>query len=179
VEISELDAFECVSTKLDIREFDRKPIPFDLKVKVLEAARLTGSGINVQHWRFIIVQDRENLRKLAMDSTSGKWVDGASFAVIVLTAPKYGFHVIDAGRVAQDMQLAAWNYGVASCLFTGVNQSALAKDFKIPGDLTASVVIGFGYPTTELVGRKNRKPLKELVFSEHFGEPFEPKQSYG
>jgi len=130
-----LDAYECVITKLDVREFDLKDVPGQVKLKVLEAGRMTGSGMNVQHWKFILVQDRENLRKLAEDSTTGSWVERANFAVIVLTDPRYGFHMIDAGRVAQDMQLAAWNYGVVSCIYTGTNRKALQKDFGLPNDL--------------------------------------------
>ena len=69
-----------------------------------------------------MVKDKDNLKKLAEDSTSGKWVAGANFAIIVLTNPKYGFHLIDAGRVLQNMQLAAWDQGIGSGLFTGVKE---------------------------------------------------------
>src|SRR3712207_7882629 len=67
---------------------------------------------------------------LFRSSTSGGWISGANFAVIVLTNPRHKFHMIDAGRVVQDMQLAAWNYGVASCLFTGVQDEKLRNDFR-------------------------------------------------
>ena len=115
-----MDAYDAIITKLDVRDFDsKKPVSKDVKLKILEAARLTGSGINNQHWRFILVQDPKDLKQLADDSTSGQWVKGANFAVVVLTDPKLGFHLIDAGRVTQDMQVAAWSFGVASGLYTG------------------------------------------------------------
>src|SRR5215204_3947111 len=122
-----MDTFDCIATKLEIRE------------KILEAARLTGTGLNTQHWRFIVVEDKDNLSKLAEDSTSGKWVATANFAIIILTNPKYNYHMIDAGRALQSMQLAAWNFG-----------------------------IGFGYPAkNNLTGkRKNRIPITELVHYE-------------
>lgn len=172
-----MDAYECVATKLDLREFDSKNVPNDVKLKVLEAGRLTGSGMNVQHWRFILVQQAELLKKLADDSTTGKWVEHVNFAVIVLTNPRYGFHLIDAGRAAQDMQVAAWNYGVTSCIFTGMRREALEKDFAIPKDLEPSIVIGFGYPARKISGKKkNRRPLHELGFSERYGQPFKSEQ---
>ena len=127
-----MDAFECIATKLDIRQFSSQDISAEIKSKILEAARLTGSGLNTQHWRFIVIEEKKNLKKLAEDSTSGGWISGANFAVIVLTNPRHKFHMIDAGRVVQDMQLTAWNYGVASCLFTGVQDEKLRKDFGIP-----------------------------------------------
>lgn len=163
-----MDAFDCIATKLDVREFRRQKVPSEIKSKVLEAARLTGTGLNTQHWRFILVQD--NLKGLAADSTSGGWVAGADFAVIVLTNPKYNFHLIDAGRVVQDMQLAAWNYGVASGVFTGIKEAQFRSDFAVPKELNPTIVIGFGYPAGKLTGKKkSRMPLGELVFMEKYG----------
>ena len=175
-----MDAYECVATKLDIREFDSKNVPADVKLKVLEAARLTGSGINNQHWRFVLVQGRDRLKRLAEDSTTGSWVAQANFAVIVLTNPKFGFHMLDAGRAAQDMQLAAWDFGVGSGLFTGTNPEAMRKDFGIPKELNVSVIVGFGYPANKITGkRKNRKPLGDLAFLNSYDNRLEPSKLQG
>lgn len=167
-----MDAFECISTKLEVREFSSQEVPSEIRSKILEAARLTGTGMNTQHWRFILVEKKDNLNKLAEDSTSGSWVAGANFAVIVLTNPQYGFHLIDTGRVLQNMQLTAWNQGVGSGLFTGIREDKLRGDFAIPKELSPSVTIGFGYPARKLTGKKkNRLPIHELVYSEKYGNP--------
>jgi len=165
-----LDAFEAISTKLDVREFASKRVPGETKRKILEAARLTASSMNTQHWRFILIQDRSNLKRLAADSTSGRWVEGADFAILILTDPKVPGSTIDAGRVVQDMELAAWNFGVASGIYTGVGEPAVHKDYAIPESLKPSAVLGFGYPKRKILGKKNRKPLEELVFPERYGE---------
>lgn len=165
-----MDAFECIATKLEVREFSPQEVPSEIRSKILEAARLTGTGMNTQHWRFIMVEKKDNLKKLAEDSTSGSWVAGANFAVIVLTNPQYGFHLIDTGRVLQNMQLTAWNQGVGSGLFTGIREDKLRGDFAIPKELSPSVIIGFGYAARELTGkRKNRLPIHELVYYEKYG----------
>jgi nitroreductase len=165
-----MDAFEAISKKLDVRQFEARRVPGETKRKVLEAARLTASSMNTQHWRFVVVQDRANLQRLASDSTSGKWVAGADFAVIVLIDPKVPGSGIDAGRVVQDMELAAWNFGVASGIYTGVGEEALRKDFAIPDGLKPAAVLGFGYPKKRIIGKKNRKPLEELAFAERYGQ---------
>lgn len=166
-----MDAFECVISKLDIREYNTgKNIPLEIKQKILEAARSTGTGLNTQHWKFIVVEKKENLKKLSEDSTSGNWISAANFAIIVLTNPKYKFHLIDAGRVLQNMQLAAWNYGIGSGLFTGIIEEKLRRDFKIPNEFHISIIIGFGYPIKKFTGKKkNRKSLNELVYFENYG----------
>lgn len=169
-----MDTHRTISTKLDVREFAPGRVGDATKTRILEAARLTGSSKNTQHWRFILVQSPDSLATLARDSTTGGWVKGSDFAVIVSIDPNVSGSVIDAGRVAQDMQLAAWEQGVASGLFTGMNAEALARDFGIPQSLRPAVVVGFGYPKKRLLGRKNRKPLSELAFLERYGNPLGP-----
>ena len=165
-----MDAFESITTKLEVREFSPQDIPSDIRLKVLEAARLTGTGLNTQHWRFILVESKDNLKKMAEDSTSGRWVAGANFAIIILTNPKYHFHLIDAGRVIQNMQLTAWNFKVGSGLFTGIDKENFRKDYNIPDELNISAVIGFGYPARKLTGkRKDRVSLDSLVYFEKYG----------
>ena len=165
-----MDAFECIETKLDIREFSPKDVPREIKLKVLEAARLTGTGLNTQHWRFILIENKENLDKLAKDSTSGNWVAKCNIAIVILTNPKYHFHLIDAGRVIQNMQLAAWNFGVGSGIFTGIDEENFRKDYDVPQELNISAIIGFGYPAKKLTGkRKDRVPLDSLVYTEKYG----------
>lgn len=172
-----MDAFDCIATKLDVREFGNRKVPGDVKLKVLEAGRLTGSGANKQHWRFILVQDQDQLKQLAKDSTSGGWVEHANFAVVVLTDPKFGFHRLDAGRAVQDMQLAAWNSGIASGIYTGVNEENMRRDFAVPKEFHISVIAGFGYPARKITGRKkNRKPVAELAYLEKYGSPLDPNR---
>jgi nitroreductase len=166
-----MDAYECIRTKLDVGEFSSRPVPNEVKLRVLEAARLTGSGVNKQHWRFVLVQGRENLRKLAKDATTGGWIRGSDFAVIILTDPTLPFHQLDAGRALQDMQLAAWNDGVVSRPCTGVKAKELRRDFKIPDNLDLTAVLGFGYPNRKIAGKKSRKPLEEIAFREEYGKP--------
>ncbi|MDW0278436.1 MAG: nitroreductase family protein, partial [Nitrososphaeraceae archaeon] len=82
---------------------------------------------------------------------------------------KYGFHLIDAGRVIQNMQVTAWNYGVGSGIFTGIKEEIFRRDFGIPKELNVAAVIGFGYPLKKLTGkRKDRLPLTVLVHKEKY-----------
>src|SRR5579875_3698513 len=70
---------------------------------------------------------------------------------------------------------AAWNFGVASGLFTGIRHNELRRDFRIPENLKPAAVVGFGYPKKKIKGKKSRKPLEELVFVERFGAKLSPE----
>ncbi|MEM3399029.1 MAG: nitroreductase family protein [Nitrososphaerota archaeon] len=165
-----MEVFEAVVSRIEVREYSGERVPDDVKLRILEAARMSPTGLNLQHWRFILVEGEDNLKKLAELSTTGKWVAGADFAIIVLTDPKYPFHLIDAGRAIQNMQLTAWSMGVGSCIYTGVREREMKKEYGIPDNLTIAAIIGFGYPVKKIKGVKSRRELSEIVFSERYGE---------
>ena len=169
-----MDTYDAIVTKLDVREYAERRVDDETKTKILQAARFTGSSSNTQHWRFVLVQDRKNLATLAHDSTTGPWVKNADFAVIISIDPKIPASTIDAGRVLQDMQLAAWNFGVVSRVYTGFKEGDLRRDFGIPPQLKPAAVLGFGYPVRKIHGKKSRKPLEELVSVETYGRAFHP-----
>jgi|BEDMetMinimDraft_2_1075160.scaffolds.fasta_scaffold07040_1 nitroreductase len=171
-----MDVFKAVSSRLEIGEFADKQVPDDVKLRVLEAARLSPSGMNTQHWRFILVDDKKSLRELADMSTTGRWVGEAAFAVIVLTDPKYPFHKLDAGRVISNMQLVAWEDGVGSRIYTGIDEQKMRVRFNIPQTLEITAVVGFGYPKKRVLGRKKRLPLEKVAFRGKYGEPLSLKQ---
>lgn len=169
-----MDTYEAILTKLDVREFSDMDVEDSIKTKILQAARSTGSSMNSQHWRFIIVHEKKNLATLAQDSTTGQWVRGANFAVIICIDPKIPGSTIDAGRALQDMGLAAWNFGVVSRIFTGLKDADLRRDFAIPQDVKPAAVLGFGYPVRKIKGKKSRKPLEEIAYAEAYGKTFRP-----
>ncbi|MEZ4615924.1 MAG: nitroreductase family protein [Caldilineaceae bacterium] len=53
---------EAVSTVLAVRSYEDKAIPDAAVRRIVEAAHLTGSSMNRQPWRFIVVDDRAMLQ---------------------------------------------------------------------------------------------------------------------
>ena len=170
-----MDVIEAIKTKLDIREYSEKPVDDSIKLAILDAGRLASSGLNSQHWRFILVDSKERLRRLAEISTSGKWVVSADFAVIVLTDPRYPYHALDAGRAITYMQLAAWSYGVASGIYTGYDERRMREEFNIPKGMHITAVVSFGYPKRRIIGRKSRLPLDKIAFYDRYDNPITHK----
>jgi len=167
-----LGAYEIVVSKLDIRQFKDIDVSNEIRLKILESARQVGTGLNSQHLRFILIDSKDMLQLLAEDSTSGGWVSGANFAIVILTNSDYGFKMLDAGRALQNMQLVAWSEGVGSGLFTGIRDEKMRTDFNIPEDLDIAVIVGFGYPSRKLTGmKKNRMSMNNILFHQRYGNP--------
>lgn len=166
-----MDVSEAIETRIEVRSYRDEPVDGDIQRDILNAGRLAPSGRNLQHWRFVLVADDDRLEGLAERSPTGGWVADAAFAVVVCTDPSYEYHGIDAGRAVTHMQLAAWERGVGSCLYT-VDDVAAREFLEVPDDYDLTLVAAFGYPESEIRGIKDRKPLSDVAFSERFGAEF-------
>ncbi|HEX5688881.1 MAG TPA: nitroreductase family protein, partial [Roseiflexaceae bacterium] len=100
-----MDVLEAIRTKRAVRQFTEEPVPDDVIRQIVDAGRRSQSSKNDQPWTFVIVRDRETLRKLADCGTYAKHLAGAAFAVAIVAQPNYEF---DQGQAAAYLQLAAW-----------------------------------------------------------------------
>lgn len=149
---------------------DYQPIPIaesDLDA-ILHAARWTGSSKNLQNWAFIVVQDEEQLAKLA-DCGDFTVPVRNSAATIVLVVEPDGY-VFDSGRVAQSVMLAADAIGVASCPITLHRDRDAADLLGLSANQSCRFAVALGYPTDGATAKNfgGRKPLSELVHWERY-----------
>jgi len=168
-----MDAFEAVRTLLAVRSYQDKPVPDAVVRRIVDAGRLTGSGMNRQPWHFVVVRDREMLRRLGALASSGRYVAEAPLAVVVAT-DRSRFAVSDASRAIQSMLLAAWADGVGSNWVGFGGLDAVKPLLDIPAALEVLAILPCGYPARAVGrGKKQRKPLREVAHLERFGRPFE------
>jgi nitroreductase len=168
-----MDVFEAVRTLLAVRSYQDTSVPDAVVRRIVEAGRLTGSGMNGQPWHFIVVRDRNVLRRLGELASSGPYVADAPLAIVV-AIDKTRFAISDASRAIQSMLLTAWVDGVGSNWvgFGGLDKVRSLLD--IPARLEILAILPFGYPRRAIGrGQKDRKPLRDVAHLEQFGRPFE------
>ena len=167
-----MDVFETVRTVLAVRAFQDKPIPVEVIHKIVESAWLTASSINGQPWHFIVVENRDTLKKLGELARTGPYIPQAPLAVVV-AMEQSRYAVSDVSRAIQSMILTAWSEGVGSNWVGYQNLEQTKSLLGIPADVEVMAILPFGYPVKKLgKGRKNRKPLEQVAHREHFGQPF-------
>ena len=168
-----MEAFEAIRTLLAVRSYKDTPVPDDVVRRIVEAGRLTGSGMNRQPWHFIVIRERETLRRLGALASSGSYVAQAPLAIVVAT-DRSRFAVSDASRAIQSMLLAGWADGVGSNWvgFGGLESARTLLD--IPASLDVLAILPFGYPARAVGrGNKQRKPLGDVAHREKYGRRFE------
>ncbi|MGA7673147.1 MAG: nitroreductase family protein [Nitrolancea sp.] len=168
-----MDAFEAVRTLLAVRSYQDKPVPDDVVKKIVDAAHLTASSQNGQPWHFVVVRNRETLKKLGELAKSGRYTAEAPLAIVVAVKKDSRFGVSDGSRAIQSMMLTAWSEGVGSNWVGFRGLDAVKELLEIPDEYEILAIVPFGYPTADIGrGKKKRNPLGEVVSDERFGQPF-------
>jgi nitroreductase len=168
-----MDVFEAIRTMQAVRQYQDRPVPDDVLRRVLEAGRLTASGMNSQPWHFIVFQDPETLRQLGALASTGPYIAGAPVAIAV-AVDRTRLAVSDASRAIHSMLLTAWADGVGGN-WVGFGGLDDAKPLLgIPAELDLLAILPLGYPAVAIGrGKKERKSLAEVASRERYGQPFQ------
>jgi nitroreductase len=173
-----MDVWTAIRTKRMVRRFEARPLAPEDLIRIVDAGRRAGSSKNQQDWDFVVVEDRDRLRRLSEVGPFAGHLAGAAAAVALVTpdprAPGASLSLAwDAGLAAENMMLAAWELGVGSCPAT-VYEHAVARDaLGFPEDRFCGWILSFGYPAdpddlTRPPKKGGRKPIEEVMHREHW-----------
>lgn len=165
--------YDAVKGLRVVRHFlDRQVSDADLDA-ILEAGRWTGSSKNRQNWAIVVVQDREQLDRLAECGDFTTPLRNAPTTLVPVRLPEA--YEWDMGRLAQNMMLAAAAVGVGSCPVTFHREEDAKRVLGVPDDHGARYGITLGYPdeAAEREGRAGRsmggrKDLDSIVHRDRF-----------
>jgi len=161
-----------------IRQYTDEPVPDEIVDGLLELARWTGSSKNSQPWHFIVVRDRETLKKIASLRPNINWAAAAPVGIaIVLDGASPMGEAYDEGRVTERLMTGATllGYGAGVAWFGEAEHQAAAKKLLgIPDAKTARQIVMIGRPKSREDPRsygpkRGRRPLAELASYERFG----------
>ncbi len=154
-----MDVYEAIRTRCSVRAYEDRPIEDDVLLRVLDAGRLAPSARNLQSWKFVVVRDREILRRLA-GAAEQPFVGEAAVVIAVVTLdPDSTMHCgvprgpVDGAIAIDHMTLAAVAEGLGSCWIGHFDQGACREILGVPD--SAQII--------EMLPRRN------VNGTEHFG----------
>ena len=170
---------ELIRTVRQARQYAPDPVPDDVVDKLIEVARWTGSSRNTQPWHFIVITDKEQLRRISQLRTPINWVAEAPLGIaIVLDGENAAGEAYDEGRVTERILIAARSLGLGGGVAWYGDDAQQAEGKRIlwiPAESTARSVVIVGYPTSTKDPRPNaraggRKELSEIVSYNRWGQ---------
>ena len=157
---------DLVQKRRSIRQFTDQEIPSDSLQLILRAALMSPTSKSQRSWRFIVVDDKDMLYKLAHCKAAGaEFLEKAPVAIVVLgNAADDDVWIEDASVAAITMQYQATDLGLGSCwaqvrnrkMPDGVDSDDILRMLLGYNESYRAVcILGIGYPALE------RKPQDE------------------
>lgn len=178
-----------ISARRSTRSFDPDRPVADGDIRAMaEAARMAPSACNSQTWRFIAVRRRQTIVRITREAMRpvipNKWLADAPLLVagcsrLDLIANRVGaavtgteYYQIDLGIAMEHMVLKATELGLGTCWIGWFSEGKVKEILAVPGRVRIPALLAVGYPLEGAGGRRSRKPLDRILFSERWGETF-------
>jgi len=169
-----MDFYNLIRTRESIRVYDpARPVEEDKLRRILEAGRLAPSAANYQPWHFLIISSSGMLAKVRACYERDWFTDAPNILIVTgnktdAWVRKYdGYNSLETDlTIAMDhMILAAENEGVGTCWIAAFNPEILREALSLKENDEIYAITPLGYPKKGFVkkGRKNRKPLDEII----------------
>lgn len=156
-----MDVIQATLARRSIRRFTQAPVPATALEAMVEAARLSPTGTNLQPLQFVVITGTEKCEQVfPCTYWAGKIPDGSAgpdastqptayIAILVDTNIAKAADT-DAGAAAMSIQLVATSLGIASCWLGKLKRPHLMEIIGLsPERFTLHTIVALGYPAMQ------------------------------
>ncbi|MGA2774977.1 MAG: nitroreductase family protein [Candidatus Omnitrophota bacterium] len=166
-----MDALEAIKIRRSVRQFQNKPIPRDILETLVDAGRYAATARNVQPWEFLVITERETLKKIASLAENGRFIaDTASCIAVYSNDTKY--YLEDGCAATENILICAASLGIGSCWVAGDKKPycpEVSYLLGVPIGYKLISLIALGYPTDKnALNVAEKRSLKESLHWEKF-----------
>ena len=174
-------------TRRSVREFRDWPVEREKLMILLKAAMQAPSAANQQPWEFLVVTDREMLRKLSGTSQYSRCLEKAGAAVVVL---KNENHLLWPDSADQDLSaatmallLAATELGLGG-VWLGIAPYQERMEYVkvtagLPEGISPFSIVALGYPLQPQANHEINRYRPEKIHFEQYADRSGGKAVYG
>lgn len=175
------DILHIITSRRSVRNYKKEKIKDEEVQKILEAGRWAPSASNNQPWRFIVINDDNQIKKIGEVTkilTINNFVANSPLIIIIYTERRHRWVDLDCGMCAQNMMLEAHSLGIGSCFIGAFRENKIKEIVNLPQDYYIVGLITFGYPEGE-ARPKERIELYQLVKYNYYSkENIKPKTGF-
>jgi nitroreductase len=166
-----METFEAIKKRYSCRSFLPKSIPKDLIEKIIDSARLAPTARNIQPWEFVVITDKETLKKLGSIAETGPFIADCACCIVVLCKDTK-YYLEDGCAATENILLSATDLGLGSCWVAGDKKpyaEQIRQLLNVPKDFKVVSLVALGYPKEkkDKTGL-NKRLLNEVIHWEKF-----------
>jgi len=166
-----MDALKALASRKSVRSYAKKTVPFGTLEKIINAARMAPTALNVQPWEFVVVTEPGLLSALAGLCEYGKFIAGAGAAVIV-ACKDTKYYLEDGCAATENILAAATACGLGSCWVAGDKKAYAPKVLDLaglPDGYKLVSVLAVGYPAKGVCAGPKKRALSEVLHWQQYG----------
>ncbi len=154
-----------VFARRSIRQYTSEPVTESDIQALLEAAMAAPSARNEKPWHFVVVRDRERLRRLAGVHQHAHMLERAAVGIAVCGVPAQSeYWVQDTSAATENILLAATALGLGA-VWIGVHpkpdrEKRVREMLALPEEVTPLCLIAIGHPAEEKPPRTQFDPSR-------------------
>ena len=164
-----METFESISKRSSVREYQSKPIDKSLLEKLVDAGRRAPTARAVEPWEFVVITNRDTLKKLGQIASSGSFIKGAASCIAVFCSDTK-YYLEDGSAATENILLAAADLGLGACWVAGDKKpymSEVSALLHAPRNLKLVSLISLGWPKEQTAQVKSRK-LENVIHWDRF-----------
>jgi len=163
-----MDVIEAIRQRHTVRKYKKEPIHKQDMDRLLEAARLAPSGMNLQPWELVVITKADQ-RFLLMEACNNQpFVAGAGAVFCGVDDPKAKWAKVDLALAMEHIVLEATELGLGCCYIGSFSERKVKKLLCIPPEKHVVMLLAVGVPA-EKPEAAPKKPTKKLVHWERYG----------
>ncbi|MBL7157858.1 MAG: nitroreductase family protein [Candidatus Omnitrophica bacterium] len=164
-----METFDSISKRVSIREYKSKPIEKTLLEKLVDAGRRAPTARAVEPWEFVVVENKETLKKLGEIANTGSFIKDAAGCIAVFSKDTK-YYLEDGSAATENILLACADLGIGACWVAGDKKPYVGEVSRLlgaPSDLRLVSLVSLGWPKEKTEQVKNRK-LKDVIHWDKF-----------
>jgi len=180
-----MDLDKTLKKRTSIKNYSNKAVKDDKIIDAIEAASLAPSPGNLNILKFIIVENEEDIEKIAQ-ACQQPFIKKAPVIIIVCSDSNSIEKMYDkrtkqyvrqhAGAAIENFLLKITDMKLASCWVGAFSESTIKHALKIPDEITIEAILPIAYESKEKTNKQKSKPnLGNIVYFDEWKNKYKKK----
>ena len=157
------EALQVLRERRSVRRYQEKEVPENVTLDIIDCARFAPTARNLQPWKFAVVTDAAERKKIAGIAEYGQFIADAPVCIAVFCEDTK-YYIEDGSSATTYILLAAKAYGLGTCWVAGDKKpyaDEIRALLKMPAGWKLVSLISMGY--SEETPSPHKKTINEVL----------------
>jgi len=164
-----MDLLEGIYTRRSIRHYTDEPVEREQLLEIIRAGTWAPSGLNNQPWRFVIINNRAILNRIAKLTKYRRIIEDAPSCIAVFVDAEAMYNEVKdhqaMGACIQNMLLTVHALGLGAVWLGEIlnNADKVRLILELPETMDLMAVVAIGHPLKQRNSSRRKDPSEVII----------------